>query len=852
MRRSREVPELLAPAGSWDGLLAALDAGADAVYLAGKRFGARRGAENFDDQQLAKAIDLAHLRGVRVYVAVNTLIPEAEVGEVAERLLALYGMGADAVLVQDLGVLRLARDIVPDLELHASTQMTISTLEGARWCAEMGLSRAVLARELTLPEVVEIGEKASIGVEVFVHGALCYSYSGQCLLSSAIGGRSGNRGLCAQPCRKPYSLMRAKERDPWGRPLGLEEVPLPGRYLLSSKDLACYPNLQELAKAPIEAVKIEGRMRSPEYVRAVVSIYRRALDAISRFDWAPSARDYRDLALAFNRSFTPGWIGGARRGEIVSCERPDNRGLRIGHVVSWDRRRKAASVRIEGELVPERGDGLVISSRDKEVGTVARSPVLLEEGLISLPSSEPVERGAIVYITRRASLGGGPGTPGKPIPIDLEVRWDGMTPALRGEVFLPDGKVVSSIMEADFSMEAAKKRPLSQDDIKAQLFKAGGTPFFVRKIEMDYPGGLFAPLGVVNRLRREFLKLAEEDVASSFRPAEEMVMRARAKLEGLMDERRPSARTPVLTGSRPSVSVYADSLPAVAGACEGGCRRVYFEPAVAIAGERRCKPEAFAPTDLLEILALAKEICDAGGADLVWKWPRIARRSFLDFAAPLLKRAEVEEVMVEGFGLAEAVAAVAPEMRVSGSFGLNIWNSIAVEALSARFSRLALSPELSAPEVEELVVRSRLIPNRPDLEVLVQGNVEAMVAEDCLLSSALGCDEAATSGADFWGIRDETGRVFPVRRDGECRTRVYNAVELSLVDQVPALADMGVSSIAVDARGRTRDYARRMAEIFGEAVGGGDLSRLKGQAMEISLGGTTGGAFLRGRREGPL
>ncbi|UEC42030.1 MAG: Peptidase family U32 [Methanothrix sp.] len=856
MRRSREVPELLAPAGSWDGLLAALDAGADAVYLAGKRFGARRGAENFDDQQLQKAIDLAHLRGVRVYVAVNTLIPEAEVGEVAERLLALYEMGADAVLVQDLGVLRLAREIVPDLELHASTQMTVSSLEGARWAAEMGLSRAVLARELTLPEVVEIGEKASIGVEVFVHGALCYSYSGQCLLSSAIGGRSGNRGLCAQPCRKPYSLMRSKERDPWGRPLGLEEVPLPVRYLLSSKDLAVYPRLEDVARAPIEALKIEGRMRSPEYVRTVVSIYRRALDAISRSDWTPSAQEYRDLALAFNRSFTPGWIGGACRGEIVSSERPDNRGLRIGRVVSWDRRRREATVKIEGELVPERGDGLVISSRDKEVGTVARSPVLLEEGLISLPSSEPVERGAAVYITRRASLGGSPGTPGKPIPIDLFVRWDGMTPVLRGNAFLPDGKVVSSIMEADFSMEAAKKRPISQDDIKAQLFKAGGTPFFVRKIEMDYPGGLFAPLGEVNRLRREFLKLVEGDVASSFRPAEEMVMRARARarsrLEGLMDERRSSARTPVLTASRPSVSVYADSLAAVAGACDGGCRRVYFEPAAAVVGERRCKPEASAPSDLLEILALAKEICDGGGADLVWKWPPGARRRYLDLAIQVLRRAEVEEVMVEGVGFAEAVAAVAPEMRVSGSFGLNVWNSLAVESLSTRFCRLALSPELSASEVAELVVRSRLIPNRPDLEVLVQGNLEAMVAEDCLLSSALGCDEATTYGADFWGIRDETGRVFPVRRDGECRTRVYNAVELSLVDQVPALARLGISSIAVDARGRTRDYARRMAEIFGEAVGGGDLAWLKEEAKEISLGGTTGGAYLRGRREEAL
>ncbi|MGC9515658.1 peptidase U32 family protein, partial [Methanocrinis sp.] len=212
MRRSGGVPELLAPAGSWEALLAAVESGADAVYLAGRRFGARQSAPNFDDLELFRALEHAHLRGVKVYVAINTLIPETEVEEVARRLVELREAGVDAVLVQDLGVLRLARDLVPDLELHASTQMTICSLEGARWAAEMGLKRAVLARELTLAEVEEMGKGASIGVEVFVHGALCYSYSGQCLLSSVIGGRSGNRGLCAQPCRKPYRLLKSRER----------------------------------------------------------------------------------------------------------------------------------------------------------------------------------------------------------------------------------------------------------------------------------------------------------------------------------------------------------------------------------------------------------------------------------------------------------------------------------------------------------------------------------------------------------------------------------------------------------------------------------------------------------------
>jgi len=187
-----------------------------------------------------------------------------------------------------------------------------------------------------------------------------------------------------------------------------------------------------------------------------------------------------------------------------------------------------------------------------------------------------------------------------------------------------------------------------------------------------------------------------------------------------------------------------------------------------------------------------------------------------------------------------------PEMMISGSVGLNVYNGLAVGALSPSFQRLTLSPELSFREMEELLAR---IPNRPDLEVLVQGNVEAMVAENCLLSSALGCDVVAGAGEAFWGIEDETGRVFPVRRDGECRTHVQNAVELSLIDEVPKIVDLGVEAMAIDARSRTACYARRMAEIYGEAVEEGDLDRLKREAREISLGGITKGAFLRGRNE---
>ena len=239
---------------------------------------------------------------------------------------------------------------------------------------------------------------------------------------------------------------------------------------------------------------------------------------------------------------------------------------------------------------------------------------------------------------------------------------------------------------------------------------------------------------------------------------------AGARLFSFIGGRRAAPRRPSSSKNGLSISVYADSLAAVAGAAEGGSRRIYFEPPVGIGTRRRCSPKDTGPAEVLEILGRAGEVTSDTGADLVWKWPRITRRRFLDSALSLLKEVEVAEVMVEGVGLAGAVKEGRPDMRVSASVGLNVWNSLAVELLAPELSRLTLSPELSAREVEELCGRARSTSEPPDLEVLVQGNVEAMVAENCLLSSAPGCEEVAASGDPFWGIEDETGRVFPAPR----------------------------------------------------------------------------------------
>jgi len=437
-------------------------AGADAVYLSGKRFGARKFAVNFDEPALQDAVNYAHLRGVRIYVTVNTLIREDELPDVALYLLRLYEMGVDAILVQDLGVAALARQLVPDLDLHASTQMTIHNREGVAWAARRGFKRAVLAREVPLDEIKKM-KGMGLGLEIFVHGALCYCYSGQCLLSSAIGGRSGNRGMCAQPCRKPYVLVEG-ERDEFGRPASLKAVPLKERFLLSTRDLSVYRHLERVVRSPVVSLKIEGRMKSPEYVAIVTSIYRKALDAIAKGTWSPLAEDERDLALAFNRGFTEGYLLGAK--DIMGRQMSDNRGVLIGSVASFDSRRGEAAVRLTGPLAPEEGDGLVIIAPGQETGLVVHKP-LQRDGLLKLRTQERVRPGAKVYLTGSTALDRRAqqivSSAKTVIPIDVFISWDDGTPV--AEARLAGG--VSAQARAPFKMEKAKRLPTSSQQIEA-------------------------------------------------------------------------------------------------------------------------------------------------------------------------------------------------------------------------------------------------------------------------------------------------------------------------------------------------------------------------------------------------
>lgn len=867
---STPLPELLAPAGTPEALVAAVAAGADAVYLGGRRFGARRFAPNFTDEELREAAEYCHIRGVKVYVTVNTLLRDDELPAALEFILWLYEIGVDAVLVQDIGLTFLVRRMVPALTLHASTQMTVHNREGVLWACESGLKRVVLARELPIDEIEDIGHffgEQTAGLEIFVHGALCYCYSGQCLFSSMVGGRSGNRGTCAQPCRKRYELLKG-DRDIYGRPVAKVQVPFLEPYLLSPRDLAVYPHLDRILTLPIVSLKIEGRMKSSEYVATVVAIYRQALDELRNGSWTPSGAMITNLLLVFNRGFTGGYLLGEKGRSVMGLERPDNRGIYLGKVISYDPVNEEVSIRLNGKIKPEANDGIVFQSHypDEEIGGVIRPPYLLNRGVLRLHVQKPIQTNTEVFLTRRLSLmrearrimSRRSGT-SRPIPVDLHMYWDDGTPVVRGSLPGPRGKFTTEL-RGDFHMEPARAHPLKVEEIERLFRRTGDAPFTISNLNIAYPGGLFAPISKINTFRRAFFKHTGKKLVNEYMPSREDVSSAKKRYSSIISELEHIPK-PDSEGilSVPSVSVYVDTLEGVFGAVQAGCRTVFFEPLFSPFGRVGAETSADEiGKTYRSLLEEAVALCNGKGVNLVWKWPSITRRKFLDMAVPILAPAiemGVKGIMVDGVGAARAVRAVTPDLPLLGSVGMNVFNSETINYLEQTFSVLTLSQELSRQQLYELVRRTRTSNSRPLLELIVQGPAELMVSEDCLIQTVV--DKSLLPGMAWWGIRDNRGHIFPIVIDSESRTHVFNSVETCLLDYMPEICELGVDAIAIDARNRTGEYTRELTEFYCEAI---DIvknhprnltKRLKNLKIEVkkrSMGGITTGHFLRGLR----
>lgn len=874
---STKVPELLAPAGSPDALIAAVSAGADAVYLGGDRYGARRMAANFGTAEMGWAIRYCHLRGVRVYVTLNILLSDAEVQKAAEYACRLYEQGVDAVIVQDVGLADILHTTIPKLALHASTQMTILSKEGLGWVHALGCSRVVLPRELSLTEIAALyagSDGRYPAPEVFVHGALCYAYSGQCLLSSLIGGRSGNRGSCAQPCRREYVLL-CGDADEWGRPVQSTLTAVKKQYLLSPRDLCVYPGIPEIMKSPAVSLKIEGRMKSPGYVATVVSVYRKALDEAAAGNFAPDDAALLALNVAFNREFTGGYLLDKKSGTVMGPEAPGNRGVPVGTVSSYNPRKKMAEISLNGTYTPAEGDGLSFAGDGSGFsgGTVLRKTPEIHHRKCPVKVPMRVHIGDNVYLTKSGrdaqhadALLKKNGS--RMVPVRLSLSMEDDVAVLNGTAVLRTGEV-SVTLKADFAFSPAKNRPLEGDTLIDLLSRTGDTPYFIQSFSSAYPGGLFAPIGEITRFRREFFGALEDAIVRSFVPEKSDLNRMAVGSARCDTQKSPSqtlsspcsSPSPSLSPDGMDISVYASDCDTVRGALEGGCRRVYFEPRGKPGHGRTCNARDTEEWLTSEI-ARAASLCAEFGADLIWKWPRITRQHFLDTARrilPSLQTQGVRGVMVETIGALAAARETGGHLPIWGGSGLNIFNSHSAAIFGRDCVSVTISPELSISSIRELMSafcpdeKSGTIP-----ECIIHGPAKLAVSEDCVIATATGrcpgCRELCGRGSWF-GLKDAKGHIFPVTIDTECRSHIWNSRETCMIDHLDALQDAGIQSVAIDCRIHTRQYAHTVVRAYvsadalvsaGKSGKGEEIMALKGELQQIALGGITSGHFLRG------
>lgn len=830
--------ELLAPAGSREALAAAVENGADAVYLAGNRFGARAYAENFDEAGLREAIRYAHLRGVAVHVTVNTAVDDTELSGLADYLRFLEDAGADAVLVQDLGVARLAREVAPGLPLHASTQMTVHNLAGVRALEDLGFSRVVLSREMSLAEIREICAESNIEIEVFAHGALCVCYSGQCLMSSMIGGRSGNRGRCAQPCRLTYELVDENGQEVTNGAAG--------KYLLSPRDLKIIDLLPELIGAGVASLKLEGRMKRPEYVAVATAAYRGAIDrALSdKTDDAAAREEDRRLAQIFNRDFTTAYLLKNPGREMMSDRRPNNRGLLVGRVVSYDAEEKRVRVKLTESLaVGDQADvwvktggrvtETVCELRDAKGREIERGFAGDEVTFPLSRAAHPHDRIFCVYDSAlteeaRASY---TGAGKRRIPVRLTV-----TAKVGGPFSVTasaDG--VRAEAKSEYICPKAEKRPLTKETLEKQMERMGTTAYALEVLEADIGDGVMVPMSVMNETRREALSRLDEARLSK-------IAARRAEIAARFSASEEKAKKDVYRkkkDSLPKLTVHADTPEKARAAFEAGAEVVLY-------GGDAYDHHLVTPEEYRTVW----EFTRAEGRCISLATPRILRERFLPSLAPLLRTlsdAPADDVYVHHLGALRIVREYT-DLPVVSDFSLLAYNALAIRELAdLGFSRATLSPELNFPQIEALTQKSVL-----PVECIVHGRLELMVSAYCALGSFIGdvgsgaCSAPCVKGKYF--LKDRTGALFPVVTDAGCQMHILNAKVLSMLPQAGRFARLGAERIRIDGRYMT-------AREIGEIVRGyreflyydRELSEAqKERARRIEGGDVTRGHYFRG------
>lgn len=820
MEQTKKI-ELLAPAGSWEALEAAVNAGADAVYMGGKAFGARQYASNFDREEMTRAVYFAHMHRVRLYITVNTLVDDSELKELADYLLFLNNVGVDGIIVQDLGVIRLARKIVPELPLHASTQMTVTNSGGVEFAVQAGLERTVLARELSLEEIkaaCDVGTE----IETFIHGALCVCYSGQCLMSSLIGGRSGNRGRCAQPCRLPYKLVNKDGEDM----LAGKDA---GQYLLSPKDMNTLSILPQLIKTGVISYKIEGRMKRPEYVAVVVDAYRRAIDTYLAGDYQVPQQDFANIEQIFNRDFTTAYLTERPGKKMMSDRRPNNRGVLIGRVAKLDKAKNKAVVKLEKEL--HLGDGLEfwVSIGGRVGTTVTEMRKNGQEASVGYPGEQVmidvpngVRLNDRVFRTLDSALMSYAqqffGSDAKRrIPVDAVVT------AKLGEpmkVVLTDEEGNVGYGETEFIVEPAMKRALTDDTVRKQIDRLGTTEYCLNSLTFEHDENVMVPMSEMNEARRKAAEMLDAARLEAFAPA-------RTQGHQISEKLVPEAK-----GSRSKhslLTVHCDTVAKAEAALNAGADRILF-------GGDSFSSKFISEDDYRQVAELARK----AGKEFAFATPRIVKENQLQYFNKLFalwNELCPDYVYINNNGL-WLLASKYENLHLWADNSLNIYNVQSLEFWREQGAKGGvLSAELTMGQVEHLAAVAPV-----PVECLVQGRIEMMVSEYCVGGSFLGgLDKGACSFncREQLFLSDRKDAKFPVATDQYCRMHILNAHDLSMLTNVKHMENIGVNSLRIDARSYDTEETAKLVFMY-KSVLRGELE------VKENMPQTTRGHYFRG------
>ena len=797
--------ELLAPVGSFEALKAAVQNGANAVYLGGKDFGARASANNFDRDELKEAVKYAHIRGVQVFVTTNTLRKENEIEDFLEYAKFLYDIDVDAIILQDIGMARLIKRELPDFELHASTQMVAHSLEDVKYLESVGFDRVVLAREVTVEEIKYICDNCKADIEVFVHGALCVCYSGQCLMSSMIGNRSGNRGRCAQPCRQRYELIDVYTG---------EVVNSNGDYLLSPRDLNAIEEIDKVIDAGVHSLKIEGRMKRPEYVATVIDGYRKTIDEyLATNKLNVSDETINDLYTIFNRKFTKGLLLGDVGKDMMNSQLPNNQGLYVGTVVDYNKKAKRLKIKLANTL--KKGDGINLGG-----GTIGR---IIKNGnietigykgeTIELDFVGEARKGQIVFKTSDSELMDrvqATFTQDKEFVkniIDAKITIKlGQKPILT----LKDRHSNEATIEGDKIVEEAMKVALSKEKVETQLRKLGNTPYELDLLEIELDDNVSLPISLLNQMRRDCIELLDKE---------------RVSIKNRKYKNKIVKYKPVLynRNKQQEISVKVKNLEQLESALEFGVDRIYYEDTNTID----------------KAMSLAMKY----NKKVIYSAPRIIRNKEYNHLAKA-NNAGVESVQVGNYGSIDYFK----DKKLNIDYYLNAFNSETINYYKEiGADTLCISQELNINEIKETIKYTDI-----NIESVVYGYTPLMITEYCPMGVIVrDCKKdkrVAKCKESIYALRNSKGDEFRVSQDIFCRSTIYNSNVTCMLDNLYELHEIGINVLRLDFTLEDKETVKEVIEAYQEVLSNDYKLATKATKLYNKLDekGTTAGHYYKG------